>query len=79
MDNFPTVQKGSTGKAVVLCQCLLYDLGYDIGKAGIDGIAGGDTVRAIRAFQKMNSCIVDGKCGNQTWTKLIKMWWEMSY
>ena len=77
--DFPTIKRGSTGKAVVLFQCLLYDLGYNIGNAGIVGIYGGDTLSACRSFQKMNNLIVDGICGNQTWTQLIKMWWEMSY
>ena len=77
MDNFPTVKKGSEGKSVVLCQCLLTDLGFSVGSAGIDGIAGGDTVRGIRAFQKHYKLTVDGVCGNQTWTKLIKEWWDI--
>lgn len=45
--------------------------GYSIGSAGIDGIVGADTDRAIRSFQSANGLGVDGVVGPATFAKLF--------
>lgn len=65
-----TIRKGSTGEAVMELQGYLQELGYYGGE--IDGIAGGGTVTAIKAFQKDNDLTVDGVCGKKTWAALLE-------
>ena len=61
---------GSRGPAVTELQTQLKALGYNLGKAGIDGKFGGDTKTAVMAFQKAADISVDGEVGNQTRTAL---------
>ncbi|MEL6573720.1 MAG: peptidoglycan-binding protein [Pseudomonadota bacterium] len=44
----------------------LLDRGYDLGNQGADGVHGGMTDAAIRAFQRENGLLVDGIVGPQT-------------
>ena len=68
----PTVRKGSRGAAVKEMQEILLRKGYDLGKWGADGIFGNKTLAAVKAFQKEAGIQVDGICGPQTWTELLK-------
>lgn len=49
-------------------QIALKNAGYNPGP--IDGKMGGQTRDAIRAFQRANNLVVDGKVGKQTWNLL---------
>lgn len=66
------LQKGDTGKQVMTLQRLLQGFGFDIGKDGVDGDFGNNTMKALKAFQKGNGLTVDGICGTNSWTKLLK-------
>ena len=44
----------------------LCDLGYSVGKYGIDGIFGSDTLKAVKHFQKDYGLDVDGDVGSKT-------------
>jgi len=68
----PTIRKGSKGQEVIECQTMLYRLGYDLGKWGIDGDYGSATEKAIKNFQSDHKLAVDGVCGPLTWEELEK-------
>ncbi len=57
-------QKGSTGSTVRQIQTKLKSWGYYSG--AVDGVYGGATESAVKAFQKKNGLTVDGKAGPQT-------------
>ena len=59
-----TVKAGSTGRETRRLQTRLTSLGYLSGAA--DGLAGGATEGAIRAFQSVNGLGVDGVAGEKT-------------
>lgn len=54
------LKRGSRGEGVKLLQERLVKLGYDIGAAGVDGILGPDTERALNQFKKETGLAVDG-------------------
>lgn len=66
------ISKGSTGKSVKVMQTLLEQFGYSVGECGIDGEFGDDTKDAVINFQKDKKISVDGICGVQTWSALLK-------
>ena len=76
----PTIMRGSTGQAVKDAQQNLVDRGYDIGPAGVDGIFGNHTYRAVIRYQTDRSSgefwalslplDIDGIVGPQTWSRL---------
>ncbi len=68
--NLPLLRNGSRGEDVKEVQVALTEAGYDVGKAGADGVIGPDTVKAIKQFQKDNGLAVDGIVGPQTRGKL---------
>ena len=68
----PILRTGSTGNAVVLLQSLLTMRGFTCGK--YDGEFGPLTQAAVNRFQKWAKISVDGVCGKDTWTALLK--WE---
>lgn len=47
-------------------QAALVRLGYDVGKAGVDGVYGHDTRSAVEAFQAAEHLVVDGIWGPRT-------------
>lgn len=51
---------------VTAYQKKLLSLGYDLGPAGADGIAGARTIAAVRAFQKRANLTIDGIVGPKT-------------
>ena len=61
-----------TGSDVIVCQKILQSLGYDIGSTGVDSKYGKMTEKAVRAFQRDKSLVVDGKVGIATWAMLEK-------
>lgn len=67
--------KGSTGNEVRTLQRLLKSFNFKDanGKAlDVDGDFGAKTEYALKAFQKEKKLTVDGVCGINTWTKLLK-------
>ena len=57
---------------MTLLQTKLKNLGYDLGRWGIDGDYGTATQAAVRAFQKDRGLVDDGICGPKTWAALEK-------
>lgn len=57
---------GDKGDAVKKLQERLIKLGYDCGKAGVDGDFGGATLAAVRKFQSDHKLSVDGVYGPAT-------------
>ena len=69
-----TVQNGSVGKSVLLLQTLLRGLGYlgnDSRQLDLDGVAGGNTIGALRRYQADHALTADGVAGVQTWGCII--------
>lgn len=69
-DKLPTLRKGSKGEYVTLLQTKLANLGYNLGKSGVDGDFGSATLAAVKAFQKDRGLKVDGVVGEKTWEAL---------
>ncbi len=65
------LQRGITGARVRLAQEWLILLGFHLGATGADGIFGGMTESAVRAFQEQNGLAVDGILGVETWKTLL--------
>lgn len=57
---------GATGKKVKAIQWALKEMGYDIGKSGVDGSFGPATQKAVKKFQKAVGVSADGIVGNNT-------------
>ena len=64
------ISKGTVGNDVKWVQWALLERGYNIGTAGIDGICGNDTLKAIRRLQSDTGLVVDGIVGKLTKAKL---------
>lgn len=60
------LSKGDKGAEVKKLQQNLIKLGYKTGKSGADGEFGEGTDKAVRAFQKDNNLIADGRVGKMT-------------
>ena len=67
----PRLEKGSKGDAVKALQILLIGYGYSCGKYGADGDFGGDTLAAVKKYQKAMGLTADGIVGPKTWAKLL--------
>lgn len=50
----------------------LIELGYSVGKSGIDGSFGYDTEKAVKKFQKDKGLKVDGRVGSATYRALTE-------
>lgn len=66
----PTIRRGAQNEAVIELQEMLVRLGYDIGKTGVDGKFGENTLKAVKAFQDSAELAADGIVGPKTWTAL---------
>lgn len=64
------LRTGSSGEQVTKLQKRLTASGFDAGEA--DGIFGGKTEAALRAFQESAGIAADGVCGPQTLAKLAE-------
>lgn len=67
---YGTLRKGDKGPVVKYAQKLLIDKGYSLPKYGADGDFGGETLNAVKAFQKAIGLTADGVVGAKTWAKL---------
>lgn len=68
----PLLKLWDKGPPVKALQQQLSILGYSLGAAGLDGILGPDTQRAVKAFQRDEGLVIDGLVGPHTRAKLIK-------
>lgn len=64
--------KGLTGEDVKKAQTALKNLGYDLGKYGVDGKFGVATEKAVKAFQEANNIKVTGIIDEETIAALEK-------
>ena len=55
-------------------QQLLFDMGYDLGPAGVDGWEGRKTKEAVRTFQGLNGLYADAIVGPATRGKMLEVW-----
>lgn len=62
----------SQSEDVMAYQKQLIALGYDLGEYGSDGVAGKDTLKAVKAFQESKGLRVDGIVGPATRAALIR-------
>ena len=60
------IKSGATGKKVKAIQWALKEMGYSIGKSGVDGIFGSATKSAVKKFQKKMGISADGIVGKNT-------------
>ena len=65
------LKKGAKGATVKAMQMLLEGNGFSCGSKGVDGSFGGDTDKALRAYQSAKDLQVDGSCGPKTWNSLL--------
>ncbi len=65
------IRIGHKGDSVEELQKKLYDLGYDLGPCGIDGIFGIKTKRAIESFQEDKQIEVSSSLDKETLEKLL--------
>jgi peptidoglycan hydrolase-like protein with peptidoglycan-binding domain len=65
-DGTQTLQAGATGRGVQAIQHCLYDLGFGLPGFGADGDWGGETTRALQAFQRANSLSATGTLNQAT-------------
>lgn len=65
------IRRGARGAAVEDVQKRLLKLGYDLGRAGVDGVFQGATLEAIKAFQRAHGLVEDGVVGPKTWAALV--------
>ncbi|MCX8006655.1 MAG: peptidoglycan-binding protein [Coriobacteriia bacterium] len=65
------IQRGARGPAVEDVQKRLLKLGYDLGRAGVDGVFMGATLEAVRRFQREHGLVEDGVVGPRTWAALV--------
>lgn len=70
LSNYPTLRLNSRGNFVRILQYLLNFYGADL---GVDGNFGGNTQRAVIAFQRNNNLTPDGIVGRNTWNKLLNL------
>ena len=66
-----TLRRGNRGDEVKVLQQQLKDLGFDPGP--VDGIFGGGTETALKAFQRRAGITVDGLAGGQTQAAIASM------
>lgn len=65
-------KRGSKGDGVKELQQRLIELGYDVGKAGVDGILGPDTEKALKKFEEDTGQTIDGIYDQTTHKSLIE-------
>lgn len=67
----PVLKKGIKSDHVRALQILLVGYGYSVGKTGVDGSFGSNTLKAVKQFQKDKQIKVDGSVGPITWKSLL--------
>ncbi len=62
----PALGRGASGEPVKRIQQVLIDLGYPLPKSGVDGQLGGETIYAIKQFQKDQGLTTSGRVDQAT-------------
>lgn len=65
------LRKGDKGEQVKTLQRLMMANGHKLPKYADDGDFGGETLDAVKAYQKAHGLAVDGIVGANTWKKLL--------
>ena len=65
------LRRGKKGGYVQAMQRLLIAEGFSCGSAGADGVFGGGSEAALKAFQRSSGLSADGIAGTKTWPKLL--------
>lgn len=65
------ITRGDRGPAVEDIQQRLLALGFDLGPTGVDGVFLGETLAAVRNFQRERGLSEDGAVGDETWAALV--------
>jgi len=65
------IRPGARGPAVADIQRRLRTLGYNLGRAGVDGLFYGATAKAVTAFQEEHGVDERGFVGDATWSALV--------
>jgi len=65
------IVRGDRGPAVQDIQQRLLALGFDLGPTGVDGVFLGETLAAVRSFQRGRGLEPDGIVGDETWAALV--------
>lgn len=65
----PVLSRGSDGEFVLQLQKLLKAHGIYAG--ALDGEFGPKTLAAVKAYQKQNALVIDGKVGPRTWADIL--------
>ena len=71
------IKNGDRGAAVLLLQGVLHRIGQEV--SNVDGIFGGETEDAVRAFQESMGLSADGKVGDETANALVSEVWSIGY
>src|SRR5918997_2090042 len=66
------LRRGDRGRGVVDLQTRLFNLGFDLGNRGIDGVFGSRTELAVKAFQQGMNILADGIVGELTWNEIVE-------
>ncbi len=67
----PVLAFGMEGPAVSALQILLEGYGFSVGKCGVDGELGPDTMKALLLYQKTAAAGEAGTTGEKTWESLL--------
>ncbi|MEG2083179.1 MAG: peptidoglycan-binding protein, partial [Oscillospiraceae bacterium] len=73
------VRYGDYGEDVTLVQFLLNSAAefyYQLSPVGVDGVFGGTTMAAVKAFQTLRGLVADGIVGQLTWTQLYEVFYS---
>ena len=65
------IKRGAKGEVVKALQAAVEELGYSVGKNGVDGSFGGDTESAFKAMQKAAKIEVTGEVDDATLAYLV--------
>ncbi|UJA30844.1 GH25 family lysozyme [Clostridium sporogenes] len=68
----PVCKQGARGGITKIIQQMLINIGYPVGSYGADGVFGGGTVTAVKAFQRDCNLSADGIVGTNTWNALFR-------
>jgi len=69
----PVLRKGKENPVVAVMQEGLIQLGYKVAASGANGFYGGETIRAVKEFEKDHDIKIDGIFGKDDW----KVWLGM--